>query len=229
MNKKVIGLIKYRIYNTSVEIMYVIVFILAVSIIGAVLGFPVIASMLMLYSLPSMVSFNGLEKEDLKATKTQLAMPISRKENILTRFSVTLLFQAIGVVLAFALYSTTPFFINLGWGEALTRFDLGSLQFLISNINFIPIFLFTVGLSLLDRGLYFMLSYTIFKKVGKPPWWTGIIIFGFAGFIGGGFENAIVRNLLGNHMQLFMFLFGAAIYILSYFVSVRAFRKIDFS
>jgi len=229
MNKKVWALIKYRVFNLPVENIHVIIFITGFSLVGALLGLPVIATMLCLYAIPTMVSYNGIEPVDLKITKTQLAMPISRQENIATRFAITALFQIFGIILAYIFHVSSSFFINLGWGEALWGFDLGGLNWLIADTSFMPIFLFAVGFSLLDRGIYFASSYTIFKKAGKPPFWFGIVIFMFAGAFAGTTFSWPIAEVLGEHMQLAMFVLGILIFVVSYFISVMAFRKIDFS
>jgi len=232
MMNKIWGLIKYRVFDLPVENFYVIIFMFGVSIIMAVLGLPIASTMLFLYMFPSMVSYNGLEVQDKKMNKMILTMPISRRTNVAYRFGITIFFQIIGIIIAYLFYVSTSFFIGLGWGEVVWGFDLGGLNWLLMPTSFITIALFAVGFSLLDRGLYFLLSYTIFKKAGKPPFWFGMVVFmlvgAFAGSMGGDVSLA-TRFGLGNYMQLAMFIIGVAVFAISYFLSVRAFKKLDFS
>ena len=222
---KVLGLLKYRMYNLPVETLWGYAVIICMGLIAAFLGLPVVAAGLFMWLFPSWITFNGMEEAERKTTKLQLAMPISRKQNIDIRFISFIVVNVITVTIGFLFYSLTDFFVSLNLGVVIDL-DLGGLNWLFSQVSFFAIAGIMVGFTFYNAALYYALSYTIFKNQGKPPFWVTIIITG-AFMMADSYMHWF--NLTWEMMPTVMLVVGLVLFIISYFVSVRAFRKLDFS
>lgn len=225
INGKVMGLLKYRFYNLPIETVWGYGIVVAIALIAAFLGLPVVSAGIVMWLLPTVVSWNGLEQTERTITKLQLSMPISRKENVNIRFMSYLVVNVIAIGIGFLLYSLTDFFVSLNVG-AVINLDVGGLNWLFAQISFLTIVKVTVGYTLYNAALYYGLSYTIFKNQGKPPVLVTLLIT--AAFL---MADSYMHwfNLTWDSMPTVMFVLGGGMFIISYFVSVKAFRKIDFS
>lgn len=91
---------------------------------------------------------------------------------------------------------------------------------------FLTVVKIVLGFTLFQTALYYSLSYTVFKNVGKPPFWITVIITGVY-MMADSYIHFI--NLTWDQMPNAMLGAGLVFFIISYFISVKAFRKLDFS
>jgi len=222
---KTFGLLQYRFYNLPAETLWLYLFVLGGAIVTVMLGWTTVATGIFLWLLPSFINFNGMETTERKNTKLQLSFPISRKQNVDIRYLSFIVINLIAIAIGFVFYLLTDFFISLDIVSVLSV-DLGPLNWLFSQVPFLTVVKVVLGFTLFNTAFYYGLSYTVFKKVGKPPFWVnlGIIaIYMWAdSYIG-------LLNLTWEQMPTVMFGTSLVLFVISYFVSVKAFKKLDFS
>lgn len=222
INSKVMALMKYRFHMVTSDEWFGLGFFILGAVVAAVLGLSIISVGIILWYFPTFFLYNGMEEEDRKITKLQLSLPVSRRQNINARFLTFVLANVLAVLVGYGLHLLTDFFLELGLLARL-GINLGELTWWLAEAPFYPIIAFGLAFNFINAGLYYALSYTLFKHTGRPPGWFAIIFTLVINFI-----VALVPEVSINVLGTTALVVSAVILTICYFVTIQAFEKIDF-